>query len=76
MATTDGGKTVYRVAPAGDAWVIELAGDSVREFAPIKGAAIARARELARRAPRGGVVVVGADGRVEEEFDVERLPAG
>ncbi len=65
------GRTVYRVAPADGAWVIELAGDSVREYAQVKSEAIARARELARRAPKGGVVVYGNDGRLEEEFEVE-----
>jgi hypothetical protein len=66
------GKTIYRVAPSGGAWVIELAGDSVREFAEDKAEAIARAKELARRAPSGGVLVVDREGRVEQELDVER----
>jgi hypothetical protein len=65
------GRTVYRVAPAGDAWSIELAGDSVREYAAGKAQAIARAKELARRAPHGGVTVVGADGRVEQEIMID-----
>jgi len=65
------GRTTYRVTPSDGAWVIELAGDSVREYAQGKGEAIARARELARRAPKGGVVVYGSDGRLEEEFEVE-----
>ena len=66
-----GTKTVYRVAPWGDAWVIELAGDSVKEFADEKGEAIVRAKELARRATSGGVIVVGADGRVEQEIEID-----
>jgi hypothetical protein len=64
-------KTVYRVAPWGDAWVIELAGDSLKEYADEKGDAIRRAKTLARRAPRGSVVVIGADGGVEQEIEID-----
>lgn len=66
-----GEKTVYQVLPLEEgAWRIELAGDSVHELARSRSEAIARARELASRAPVGSVVVIGLDGRVEMEIDV------
>ncbi len=66
------GKTTYRVTPVDGEWLIELAGDSVREHALYKAEAIARARELAQRAPNGSVAVFGTDGSLEQEFDVQR----
>ncbi len=75
-ATQTHGKTTYRVAPIDGAWVIELMGDSVREHASYRAEAVARARELAKRAPNGAVAVFGADGRLELEFDVDHDTAG
>jgi hypothetical protein len=73
MTTTQTpGKTTYRVAPIDGAWVIELVGDSVREHASYKAEAIARARELAERAPDGAVAVFDASGKLESQFDVHR----
>ena len=64
-------KTTYRVLREGDLWRIELAGDSVSEYEDTKGSAIERARALARRAAHGEVVVLDAEGEVEQHFDVE-----
>lgn len=66
-------KALYRVSPEDDGWVIELAGDSIREHAHYKGEAIARARRLAEEAPLGAVAVYDRDGRLEQEFDVEHV---
>lgn len=66
------GKTVYQVRLDGDLWRIELAGDSVTEFATTRAAAIERAKVLARRAPRGGVVVLDRDGKVELELELDK----
>jgi hypothetical protein len=68
-------KALYRVSPVDGGWVIELAGDSVREHAIEKGEAIARARKLAEEAPIGAVAVYDRDGRLEREFDVEHVRA-
>jgi hypothetical protein len=65
-------KTLYRVSVEGELFKIELAGDSETEYALTKAQAIERAKVLARRAPIGGVVVIGSDGRIEQEIDVER----
>lgn len=64
-------RTVYRVAPVDEGWLVELPGDSVKELATSKASAVARALELARRAPSGGVIVVDREGRVEQELDVD-----
>ena len=64
-------KTLYRVSVEGDLFKIELDGDSETEYARTKAQAIERAKVLARRAPIGGVLVIGHDGRVEQEIDVE-----
>jgi hypothetical protein len=64
-------KTLYRVTTEGELFKIELAGDSETEYALTKAQAIERAKVLARRAPIGGVVVIGRDGRIEQEIDVE-----
>lgn len=69
------GKTVYNVRAEGDLWRIELAGDSETEYAPTRAAAIERAKVLARRAPHGGVVVLGRDGKVEMELEFDKPPA-
>ncbi len=65
------GITTYRVLPVGNAWKIELAGDSVTEWSDTKAEAIARARVLAGRAPRGAVVVLDALGVVETEIELD-----
>jgi len=65
------GRTVYRVRPSADAWVIELPADSLREVRAHRTEAIARAKELARRAPAAGVVVVDREGNVEEEIVID-----
>lgn len=65
-------KTTYRVLREGTLWRIELAGDSVSEYEDTKASAIERARVLARRAEQGEVVVLDAEGEVEEHFDVEQ----
>jgi hypothetical protein len=64
-------KTTYWVMREGRQWRVELAGDSTTEYASTKEGAIERARVLARRAPRGEVVVLDAAGDVEQHFDVE-----
>ncbi len=64
-------KTLYRVSTEGDLFKIELAGDSETEYALTKAQAIERAKVLARRAPIGGVQVIGRDGRIEQEIDVD-----
>ena len=64
-------KTLYRVSLEGELFKIELAGDSETEYAVTKAQAIERAKVLARRAPIGGVVVIGRDGRIEQEIDVQ-----
>ena len=64
-------KTLYRVSVEGELFKIELAGDSETEYAITKAQAIERAKVLARRAPLGGVIVIGRDGRVEQEIDVD-----
>jgi hypothetical protein len=67
-------KTVYRVRPIEGGWRIELAGDSVAEYAELKAEAIERAKVLARRSPRSTVVVVGPGGEVEQELELGALP--
>lgn len=64
-------RTEYRVRPAGPVWMIELAGDSQQEVRRSRAEAIARARELAGRAPLGRVVVLNDDDEVEETYDVD-----
>jgi hypothetical protein len=64
-------KTTYWVLRDGRRWRIELAGDSTSEYTSTKEGAIERARVLARRAPHGEVVVLDAEGEVEQHFEVE-----
>lgn len=66
------GRTVYRVRPVDSLWRIELAGDSVAEYAATKGSAIERAKTLARTAPLGGVVVLDRNGSVGQEVEVDK----
>ena len=62
------GRTVYEVEPADDLWCVKLAGDSQTEYADTKEGAIARAKQLARRAALAQVVIYGEDGKVEQEI--------
>lgn len=62
------GRTVYHVEPEDDLWRVKLAGDSQTEYADTKESAVARAKQLARRAPRAQVVVFDEQGRIEQEI--------
>ena len=61
-------RSVYHVVPFDDLWAVKLAGDSLNEYADNKDIAVTRAKQLARRAAFGVVVVHGRDGRIEQEF--------
>ena len=59
---------IYEVKPLGDGWEIRMAGDSVRELATTREAAVARARQLVDGFGSGRVIVRGASGEVEGEY--------
>ena len=69
MSESTGVVTTYRVSPERGVWKIELAGDGFTEWAATKAEAVARARVLAARAPKGVVVVV-----VEAQLESEPMP--
>lgn len=68
-------RAVYQVIPGHDGWVVRLAGDSLTEIADTKELAVERAKELARRATLGTVLVLARDGRVEQEFTYGKEPS-
>ena len=65
----------YHVTPHGDAWRVMRAGagraDSVHAS---KAKAIARARELAKKATLGQVKVHGRDGGIQTEYTYGKDP--
>jgi hypothetical protein len=61
-------RLVYHVVPSDHGWLVQLAGDSQTELAETRREAIERAKDLARRAALGAVIVLGEDGRVEQEL--------
>ncbi|HEX8003476.1 MAG TPA: DUF2188 domain-containing protein [Mycobacteriales bacterium] len=62
----------YHVVPYVNGWEVRLGGDTAQHGSlgvwDHKDMAIARAKELAKEAELGQVVVHGEDGRIQEEF--------
>ena len=65
-------RTVYHVTPYANGWTLNLEGrdeDKGQLGAwDHKDMAVARAKELAKDAPLGQVIVHGEDGRIQDEF--------
>ena len=62
----------YHVTPYANGWQISLAGADGDHGAlgawDHKDLAVARAKELAKEAPLGQVIVHGEDGKIQDEF--------
>ena len=72
-------RTIYHVTPAGEEWRVKRTG--ARRAASVhesKAAAVARAKQLAKRAALGQVQVHRGDGVIRTEYtygrDPRRLP--
>lgn len=62
-------RTVYHVVPDANSWKVEREGSSSTEIlVDNKDNAVAQARDLAKAAPLGQVIVHGRDGRIQEEY--------
>lgn len=64
-----GNRTVYHVVPDANSWKVTLEGSGATEIlVDDKDNAVAQARELAKSAPLGQVIVHGRDGKIQDEF--------
>jgi hypothetical protein len=62
-------RRTYHVTPYGDRWRVKRRGAlRATSIHPCKTDAIARAKELAKRGPRGQVRVHGRDGAIRDEW--------
>ena len=62
-------RTVYHVVPDANSWKVKLEGSGATEIlVDNKDNALAQARELAKAAPLGQVIVHGRDGKIQEEY--------
>ena len=62
-------RTVYHVVPDANSWKVELEGSNSTEIlVDNKDNAVAQARDLAKAAPLGQVIVHGRDGRIQDEY--------
>lgn len=69
-------RKVYHVTPAGDGdWKVKREGasraDSVHEG---KGDAVDRAKDLAKEAPLGQIIIHGQDGKIQTEHTYGKDP--
>jgi hypothetical protein len=62
-------RTVYHVVPDANSWAVKQEGESLVEVVvDNKDTALARAKDLAKAAPLGQVIVHNRDGKIAEEF--------
>ena len=62
-------RTVYHVTPNVNGWQVkEVGADTLDYLVDDKDNAVAHAKELAKQAPLGQVIVHNRDGRIAEEF--------
>ena len=62
-------RTVYHVVPDANSWKVEREGSNATEIlVDNKDNAVAQARDLAKAAPLGQVIVHGRDGRIQDEY--------
>ena len=62
-------RTVYHVVPSANSWAVkQQEQDEVEYLVDNKDHALAHAKDLARQAPLGQVIVHTRDGRIAEEF--------
>lgn len=62
-------RTVYHVVPNANSWAVKREGSSQPEFlVDNKDNALAHAKDLARQAPLGQVIVHTRDGKIADEF--------
>lgn len=65
-------RVVYHVTPYGNGWTLNLAGQDEDKGElgawDHKDMAVERAKELAKQAPLGQVIVHGEDGKIQGEF--------
>lgn len=68
-------RKVVRVNPAPEGWKVQSAGttraDSVHD---VKSDAVTRAKEIAKAAPTGQVVIKGRDGKIQTEHTYGKDP--
>jgi hemerythrin superfamily protein len=71
------GPVIYRVEPAARGWrVVKDGATRASATSDAKAEAVARGRELARRQSRARLMVLGKNGRVQEESTYEGRPRG
>lgn len=62
-------RTVYHVVPNVNSWEVKQEGAAEADFlVDNKDNALAHAKELAKQAPLGQVIVHNQDGKIAEEF--------
>ena len=62
-------RTVYHVTPNANGWQVKQVGaDALDYLVDNKDNAVAHAKELAKQAPLGQVIVHNRDGKIAEEF--------
>lgn len=62
-------RTVYHVVPNANSWEVKREGSSQPDFlVDNKDNALAHAKDLARQAPLGQVIVHTRDGKIADEF--------
>jgi hypothetical protein len=68
-------RKIVRVNPDGDNWKVQSAGtaraDSIHDM---KSDAVARAKEIAKAAPTGQVVIKDRHGRIQTEYTYGKDP--
>ena len=62
-------RTVFHVVPNANSWEVKHEGSDATEFlVDNKDTAVGHAKDLAKAAPLGQVIVHGRDGTIQEEF--------
>jgi hypothetical protein len=61
-------RQTYHVTPFGNGWKVAVEGEAFEVVRDKKDDAIAEAKERAKQAELGQVIVHGQDGQIQEEF--------